>query len=73
MRDAAQLYLHFSIPRFLASSLRTADMFHDLNVPWTDATRELQRTVAFLDECEQLCVFLSFAPCFCSQSTDAVQ
>ncbi|KAL1794615.1 hypothetical protein ACET3X_006431 [Alternaria dauci] len=25
-------------------------MFHDLNVPWTDATRELQRTVAFLDE-----------------------
>jgi hypothetical protein len=29
-----------------------ADMFHDLNIPWTDATRELQRTVAFLDECE---------------------
>jgi hypothetical protein len=27
-------------------------MFHDLNVPWTDATRELERTVAFLDECE---------------------
>jgi ribonuclease P/MRP protein subunit RPP1 len=27
-------------------------MFHDLNVPWTDATRELQRTVVFLDECE---------------------
>ncbi|CAO2656822.1 Nn.00g056250.m01.CDS01 [Neocucurbitaria sp. VM-36] len=25
-------------------------MFHDLNVPWTEATRELQRTVAFLDE-----------------------
>lgn len=25
-------------------------MFHDLNVPWTDAPRELQRTVAFLDE-----------------------
>ncbi|USP77279.1 uncharacterized protein yc1106_04553 [Curvularia clavata] len=25
-------------------------MFHDLHVPWTDATRELQRTVAFLDE-----------------------
>jgi hypothetical protein len=30
-----------------------AKMFHDLNVPWTDATRELQRTVAFLDECER--------------------
>jgi len=29
-------------------------MLHDLNVPWTDATRELQRTVAFLDECEGL-------------------
>jgi hypothetical protein len=28
------------------------DMFHDLNIPWTDATRELQRTVVFLDECE---------------------
>jgi ribonuclease P/MRP protein subunit RPP1 len=27
-------------------------MFYDLHVPWTDATRELQRTVAFLDECE---------------------
>lgn len=27
-------------------------MFHDLNVPWTDATREMQRTVAFLAECE---------------------
>lgn len=25
-------------------------MLHDLNVPWTEATRELQRTVAFLDE-----------------------
>ncbi|OAL55807.1 hypothetical protein IQ07DRAFT_618207, partial [Pyrenochaeta sp. DS3sAY3a] len=25
-------------------------MFHDLNVPWTDATRELQRAVVFLDE-----------------------
>ena len=33
-----------------------AAMFHDLNVPWTDATRELQRTVAFLDECELLVV-----------------
>lgn len=32
-----------------------ATMFHDLNVPWTDAPRELQRTVAFLDECEHLC------------------
>lgn len=31
-----------------------AAMFHDLNIPWTDATRELQRTVAFLDECELL-------------------
>jgi hypothetical protein len=30
----------------------TSDMFHDLNIPWTDATRELQRTVVFLDECE---------------------
>jgi hypothetical protein len=29
-------------------------MFYDLNVPWTDATRELQRTVVFLDECELL-------------------
>ena len=32
-------------------------MFHDLNVPWpgagADAVRELQRTVAFLDECTQ--------------------
>ena len=27
-------------------------MFYDLNVPWTDVTPELQRTVAFLDECE---------------------
>jgi hypothetical protein len=27
-------------------------MFYDLNVPWTDNTRELQRTVAFLDECK---------------------
>ncbi|KAL5121274.1 RNA-binding RNA processing protein rpp1 [Pleosporales sp. CAS-2024a] len=25
-------------------------MFHDLHVPWTDATRELQRTVVFLHE-----------------------
>ncbi|KAL6711848.1 RNA-binding RNA processing protein rpp1 [Coniothyrium glycines] len=25
-------------------------MFHDLNVPWTDAPREMQRTAAFLDE-----------------------
>lgn len=32
-----------------------ATMFHDLNVPWTEATRELQRTVAFLDECERPC------------------
>lgn len=31
------------------------NMFHDLNIPWTDATRELQRTVAFLDECEDDC------------------
>jgi hypothetical protein len=27
-------------------------MFYDLNVPWTDNIRELQRTVAFLDECK---------------------
>ncbi|KAF2187718.1 putative ribonuclease P complex subunit Pop2 [Zopfia rhizophila CBS 207.26] len=25
-------------------------MFYDLNVPWTDNNRELQRTIAFLDE-----------------------
>ena len=31
-----------------------SEMFYDLNVPWTDATRELQRTVAFLDECEKI-------------------
>ena len=30
-------------------------MFHDLNVPWpgAEATREMQRTIAFLDECTQ--------------------
>ena len=33
-------------------------MFHDLHVPWTDAPRELQRTVAFLDECECFCVLV---------------
>ena len=32
--------------------LRTAKMFHDLNVPWSPNDRELQRTIAFLDECE---------------------
>jgi hypothetical protein len=26
-------------------------MFHDLNVPWQKEAKELQRTVAFLDEC----------------------
>jgi hypothetical protein len=29
-----------------------AEMFYDLNVPWSDDLRELQRTVAFLDECK---------------------
>jgi hypothetical protein len=29
-----------------------SDMLHDLNIPWTNATSELQRTVVFLDECE---------------------
>jgi hypothetical protein len=45
-------------------------MFYDLNVSWTDATRELQRTVAFLDECE-----LSRAPAWWLNArwTDAVQ
>jgi hypothetical protein len=41
-------------------------MFHDLHIPWTDATRELQRTVAFLDECERF-------PHVHSTVTDAVQ
>ena len=39
-------------PTCAAPVVRIAKMFHDLNVPWTEATRELQRTVAFLDECE---------------------
>jgi hypothetical protein len=34
-------------------------MFHDLNVPWTNA-KELQRAVAFLDECK----FHLRSPCF---------
>jgi len=33
-------------------------MFHDLSVPWTKDRAELQRTVAFLDECKRDC------PCF---------
>jgi hypothetical protein len=48
----------FLVARFRASSTCAAamvNMFHDLNIPWTDATRELQRTVAFLDECECTC------------------
>ena len=32
--------------------LCAAKMFHDLNVPWGPNDRELQRTIAFLDECE---------------------
>jgi hypothetical protein len=31
-------------------------MFYDLHVPWSDPSREVQRTVAFLDECMQVCV-----------------
>jgi hypothetical protein len=30
-----------------------ATMFYDLNVPWTENHRELQRTIAFLDECKE--------------------
>ena len=45
-------------------------MFHDLNVPWTEATRELQRTVAFLDECELHC---SLAWWLNARLTDAMQ
>jgi hypothetical protein len=29
-------------------------MFYDLNVPWSNSYRELQRVVAFLDECKQM-------------------
>lgn len=45
--------------------LQLSAMFHDLHVPWpgagADAVRELQRTVAFLDECTQTqrpCVYV---------------
>ena len=41
--------IHLSHPTAL---LRAAKMFHDLNVPWSPNDRELQRTIAFLDECE---------------------
>lgn len=33
-------------------------MFHDLNVPWSAKDVELQRTLAFLDECEPRSPFL---------------
>jgi hypothetical protein len=37
-----------------------AAMYYDLNVPWTDNLRELQRTVAFLDECKKVDCFALF-------------
>ena len=37
----------------------TPAMFHDLNVPWTNA-KEFQRTIAFLDECKRA----SARPCY---------
>ena len=48
---AAQLFYTVDTP------LPIVAMFHDLHVSWpgagADAVRELQRTVAFLDECTQ--------------------
>jgi len=38
----------------VSTSVAIAAMFHDLHLPWTDVTRELQRSLAFLDECELL-------------------
>jgi hypothetical protein len=45
-------------------------MFYDLNVPWTDAMPELQRTVTFLDECE---LSRALAWWLNARVTDAVQ
>lgn len=61
----APLHSPFSLRIYLGAVLPILTMFHDLHVPWlgagADAARELQRTLAFLDECTQLrrpCVHL---------------
>ena len=62
-----ELSLHSPVSLLLRRRSKFAVMFYDLNVPWTENQRELQRTVAFLDECKKATSMPSL-----SQLTEAV-